>query len=206
MGNVECGMGIAESEAIGTQYSVRSIPHSASVFRGCMFFCELILSTRQSMSGRCKRAARSGQTLLELVAATTIIAIALVPALRMMRDSLRIGRETETANLLATLAASRLEEYLLLSAGQWGDIPAGNNWNTTTVSGNYTADGYPNLKFSVDRTDVAPSGIPATLLSITATVWNDLDNDNVLDAGEPRSVFATKIARNVAYTNEADGT
>ena len=158
------------------------------------------------MLGPCRRANRGGQSLLELVAATTIIAIALVPALRMMRDSLRIGRETETANLMATLSASRLEEYLLLSAGQWGDIPVGNNWNTTTVSGNYSADGYPNLKFTVVRTDAAPSGIAAQLLSITATVWNDLDNDNVLDAGEPRSVFATKLSRNVAYTNEADGT
>lgn len=155
------------------------------------------------MLGRRKRANRAGLSLMELVAATTIIAIALVPALRMMRDSLRIGRETETANLLATLSASRLEEYLLLSAVQWGAIPPGSNWNTTTVAGNYTADGYPNLKFSVVRSDVAPAGIPAQLLSITATVWNDLDNDNVLDTGEPRSVFATKLARNVAYTNEA---
>lgn len=148
---------------------------------------------------------RAGQSLLELVAATTIIAITLVPALRMMRDSLRVGRETETSNLMATLAASRLEEYLLLSAGQWGAIPPGNFWNTTTVSGNYAAEGYPNLKFSVVRTDSAPEGIPARLLSITATVWNDADNDNALDAGESRSTFASKLARNVAYTYEAAG-
>jgi hypothetical protein len=157
------------------------------------------------MRARFQCTRRSGQTLLELIAATTIFAIALVPALRMIRDTLRVGRETETANLLATLATSRLEEYLLLSAGQFGALPVGGNWNTTTVSGNYAADGYPNLKFSVVRTDSAPTGIPASLLSITATVWNDLDSDNVWDTGEPRSVYATKLARNVAYSNEAAG-
>lgn len=158
------------------------------------------------MSNRRHLSRHRGQTLLELVGASTIIAITLVPALRMMRDSLRIGRETETANLMATFASSKLEEYLLLSAGQWGAIPAGNSWNTTTNSGNHTAEGYPSLKFSIVRTDNAPAGIPTSLLCITATVWNDLDGDNVWDAGEPRSIFASKLARNVAYTNEAAGT
>jgi len=49
---------------------------------------------------------RRGQTLLEVVAATTILAMTLVPTLRMMRDSLRVGRETEMANHLATWASS----------------------------------------------------------------------------------------------------
>lgn len=149
---------------------------------------------------------RSGQTLLELVAATTIIAITLVPALRMMRDAIRIGRETQTSNLLATYAASKLEEYLLLSAGQWGGVPVGTPWGTTTATGNFSADGNATLKFSVVRTDSAPNGISSRLLSITATVWNDVDNDDTLDAGESRSVFASKLARNAAYTNEAAGT
>ena len=149
---------------------------------------------------------RSGQTLLELIGATTIIAIALVPALRIMRDAMRVGRQTETSNLMATLAAGRLEEFLLLSASEWGAIPQGNPWTSTTTAGDYAADGYPNLRFAVVRTDNPPEGISSRLLSITATVWNDLDNDNTWDAGEPRSVFASKLARNVAYSNEAAGT
>jgi hypothetical protein len=152
-----------------------------------------------------QRILRKGQSLLELVAATTILAVTIVPALRMIRDSLRVGRETETSNLMATLAASRLEEYLLLSAGEWSAIPQGGAWNTTTDSGSYAADGYPNLKFTVLRTDAAPEGISGSLLSVTATVWNDVDNDGALDAGESRSVFASKLARNVAYSHEAAG-
>ena len=80
-----------------------------------------------------------------------------------------------------------------------------NPWGTTTLTGNYASDGYAQFKFSVVRTDTAPAGIPRQLLSIESTVWNDLDNDNIWDAGEPRSVFATKLSRNAAYINEAAG-
>ena len=77
---------------------------------------------------------RSGQTLLELVAATTVIAMALVPSLRIMRDTIRIGRETEMANLLATLSASKMEEHLVRTAV---------NWSTATVEDDFGNEGYP---------------------------------------------------------------
>ena len=144
-----------------------------------------------------KRRTNRGQTLLELVAATSIIAIALVPALRVMRDCLRISRETETANLMATLSASMLEEHLLRTAV---------NWNPTTVTGDFSAEGYPTIRFQVTRSDSsADGGIVNTLMSITATVWDDRDTDGNLDDGEPRSTFASKLARNVAYEQEASG-
>jgi hypothetical protein len=141
---------------------------------------------------------RNGQTLLELVGATTIIALTLVPALRMMRDSLRIGRQTERANLMATFAASKLEEHLLKTAG---------TWTVSTVTGDFSADGYSTLRFQVVRTDsAAAGGISGQLMSITATVWDDTDNDSVLDTGELRSVFASKLAKNTSYEYEAAGT
>jgi hypothetical protein len=140
---------------------------------------------------------RAAQTLLELVAATTIIAIAVVPALRLMRESVRVGRESETANLMATLSASLLEEHLLRIAV---------SWTPSTVSGDYSALGYPNIRFQVIRSDSsADGGITNSLMSITSTVWDDRDNDGNWDAGEPRSTFASKLARNVAYQQEASG-
>jgi hypothetical protein len=141
---------------------------------------------------------KQGQTLLELVGATTIIALTLVPALRMMRDSMRISRQTEQANLMATLAASKLEEHLLKAAG---------SWTSATVTGNFSADGYATFKFQVVRSDsAAAGGISGALMSITSTVWEDIDNDNVVDASELRSVFASKLAKNAAYEYEASGT
>ena len=135
---------------------------------------------------------RSGQTLLELVGATTILAIALVPALRIMGDCMRVGRETETANLLATFSVSKLEEHLVRTAGVW---------DTTTEAGQ--VPGYAGIRYQVDKVD---EGIGSGLMRITSTVWEDLDGDQVWDAGELRSVFATKLARNVSYQQEANGT
>lgn len=145
-----------------------------------------------------KRAVRGGQTLLELVAATSIIAIALVPALRIIRDTIQVGRETEVANLLATFSASKLEEHLILTAA---------SWTTSTSSGTFDAYGYPQVRFRVVRSDAtADGGIPGDLMSITSTVWEDRDGDANWDGGEPRSIFASKLARNTAYVHEANGT
>jgi hypothetical protein len=133
--------------------------------------------------------------LLEVIAATTILAMTLVPTLRMMRDSLRVGRETEMANHLATWAASKLEEHLVLTAA---------TWSATNVTGDLAAEGFPAVKFQILRSDqLADGGLPGSLMALTSTVWEDRDGDNGWDAGELRSVFATKVARIAAYEYEA---
>jgi len=140
---------------------------------------------------------RRGQTLLELVAATTILTIALVPALGMMRDAIRVGRNTETANLMTTFCASKLEEHLMQTAAVW---------NPSTVTGDFSAEGYANINFQVIMSDaVADGGIANQLMAIASTVWNDLNGDGDLDAGEPNVVLASKQARNVSYQQEASG-
>jgi hypothetical protein len=146
---------------------------------------------------RQRRAASGGQTLLELVGASTIIAIALVPALRVMRDTVRVGRETEMANLMATFCTSKLEESLADTLATWDD---------TTLTGTFTTEGYAGVRFQVNRSDaMSDGGIPDGLMSITSTVWEDRDSDGSWDADELRSVFATKLARSLAYEVEAGG-
>jgi hypothetical protein len=146
------------------------------------------MAASRSANGR----RRTGQTLLELVGATTIVATALVPALRIMGDCIRVGRETEIANLLATYSVSKLEEHLVetavlfdAAADEANEVP-----------------GYPGIRFRVEKED---EGVGSGLMQITSTVWQDLDGDEVWDAGEPRSVFATKLARNASYRLEANG-
>lgn len=140
---------------------------------------------------------RRGQTLLELVAATTILTVALVPALRMMRDAIRVGRNTETANLMTTFCTSKLEEQLMRTAAVW---------NPSTVAGDFSAEGYSNLKFQVTMSDdAADGGIANQLMAIASTVWDDLNSDGNWNAGEPRVVLASKQARNVSYQKEASG-
>ena len=141
---------------------------------------------------------RQGNTLLELIGATTIVVIALVPALNLMRDSIRVVGELETANVLATLCGSKLEEHLLASAA---------NWSGGTFSGDFAAEGYPQLRFEVTRSDAADDGgVPDSLLSITVVTWDDRVGNGTWDTGEPRTSFASKLARNVAYQHEASGT
>jgi hypothetical protein len=104
----------------------------------------------------------------------------------------------ETSNLLDTLCASKLEEHLLRNAV---------SWNPGTVTGDFAAQGQPGFRFQVVHSDnPADGGIPNALMSITATAWDDSDGDGNWDAGERRATFASKLARNVSYQREANGT
>ena len=150
------------------------------------------------MSVQRRKRLQRGQTLLELVGATTILAVALVPALRLMRDSVRVVGELGTSNLLATLCVSKLEEHLQKTAA---------NWSTVSVSGDYAAEGYAGLRFTVVRSDAAADGgIPGSLMSIVVTSWEDRTANGTPDTGEPRVAFAGKLARLVTYHHEASGT
>ena len=144
-----------------------------------------------------KRRSTRGQTLLELIAATMIIGATLVPGLDLMRDSLRISRQIETDTLMATLSVDKLEEYLAKTSA---------NWQTTNLTGDYSADGYSQLNYQLIRSDsVVDGGIPGSLMMIQSTLWNDANNNGTLDSGERNVVFVSKLARVVSYELEASG-
>ncbi len=132
---------------------------------------------------------RTGQSILELIAATTIIAIALVPALKLMRDSIRIGRQTETVNILATFSMSKLEEHLARTAA---------NWNTTPDTG--AIPNYNGLRFQVTKVN---EGVGSGLMRITSVAYEDGNGNGTYDAGERNATFVAKVAKNVAYEQEA---
>jgi len=136
---------------------------------------------------------RNGNTLLELVAAGAVIAIGLVPALRLLRDTLAIGEEIEAADAMTTLCASRLEETLAKTC---------TTWNTSSESGNYASIGYPLLKYTVIKSDAAvDGGIPSQLVAVTVTVWDDVDSDGTLDSTEKKVQFASKLAKVASYND-----
>ena len=138
------------------------------------------------MSVQRRKRPQRGQTLLELVGATTILAVALVPALRLMRDSVRVVGDLGTSNLLATLCVSKLEEHLQKTAA---------DWSTVSVSGDYAAEGYAGLRFTVVRSDAAADGgIPGSLMSIVVTSWEDRTVNGTPDTGEPRVGVCQKPA------------
>ena len=134
---------------------------------------------------------RRGHTLLEVVLAGVLLATALVPALRLMRDGLAISRRIETRELLTTFCTSKLEEHLALCIA---------DWQTGNYAGDFTAEGYANLRFSVTRSDLsADGGITDQLMALTATAWEDSNGSGTVDADEPSVVLGTKIAKLESY-------
>ena len=140
---------------------------------------------------------RQGNSLLEVIAAGTLVAAALVPALRIMRDGLGTSRQIETRELLITFCTSKLEEYLSRVSA---------DWQPGVYTGDFSAEGYSQLRFSVDCSDAGvDGGIADLLMAVTASVWNDLDSSGTLDAGEPAVVLAGKVAQLPSYQAEGEG-
>ncbi len=127
--------------------------------------------------------------------ATVLLAVALVPALRLVRDSLAWGREIQTREQLTTFSTSKLEEHLAL---------IGADWQTGTYAGNFATEGEPTFRFLVSRSDSnGDGGIIDQLMAVTATTWQDIDGDGSLDSSEPSVVLGGKVAKTLSYQNEA---
>jgi len=142
----------------------------------------------------CQRSLGRGFSLLEMVAASALMASILVPALAVMRDAMAKGRDLGRRNLLANYAASILEEQAAVGAA---------GWVNETVTGSYTADGYPDIRYSVVKSDdPADGGITSQLMHVQVTVFDDADQDTVADADELQVLFRTKIAKLESYENE----
>ena len=139
--------------------------------------------------------ARKGQTMLELIAATTIITIALVPALRLTRDSIARSDDLKNAELRLALCTSKLEGELARTAA---------TWDLTSTVGDFADMGHSQLRFVATKSDaIADGGIPNALATITVTVWHDQDAGDDLDPDEPRTKLLTKMAKLISYEYES---
>tara|TARA_R110002072_G_scaffold155657_2_gene306108 strand:+ start:171615 stop:172079 length:465 start_codon:yes stop_codon:yes gene_type:complete len=146
-----------------------------------------------------RRPVRQGTTLLELVAASTVIAVTLVPALRIMRDSLRVSRQLEVREAMATIAMSVLEQESAGVSGRW-------IMQTRTHRQPGRDSGYPSVVAVSTTTDsVATGGIPGSLAVVRVTAFEDTNRTGSLDNNEPSITFATKIAGLTSYRFEAQG-
>jgi hypothetical protein len=143
----------------------------------------------------CQRLRRQGQTMLELVAATTIIAVALVPALKLTRSGVMNIAKLERGELSVALCVSKLEEELARTAA---------TWDLTARQGDFASIGHPELRFTTSKSDaLADGGAPDSLAVIDVIVWHDEDGGADLDTNETRVRFATKIAKVISYEYES---
>jgi hypothetical protein len=129
-----------------------------------------------------------------MVFATALLAGTLAPALAVMRDAMALSREITVRSLLSNYAVQKLDEHSALGIGSWTN---GSDANT------FSADGHPEIAFSVTRSDNPVSGgITGSLMHVQVTVFEDLDNDLSPDAGEIQIRMRTKIAKLETYENE----
>jgi len=142
---------------------------------------------------RCQaeRKPRSGFSLLELIAATALVALTIVPALSLMRDAMAQSRAMNRRNLLAIYAVQKLEEQSAFAMQYW---------TNATDEDNFAAYGH-----HLSRSDaVADGGIVDRLARIQVIVFDDVDGNLLPGANELQVQFRTKVAKLVTYENESN--
>ncbi len=136
---------------------------------------------------------RTGHSLLELIAASTIAAIVIVSTLNLMRESMELSRDLESRSLVATLGMSMMEQHL-------GQVSAVFTTGPGEFDGSFQNDGREDIRFVVTRSDsAADGGIPDRLMVVTTTVWEDINGNRAIDRGEPRVEYASKVADLTAW-------
>jgi prepilin-type N-terminal cleavage/methylation domain-containing protein len=140
------------------------------------------------------RSPRRGFSLVEMIAATALVAGTLAPALAVMRDAMSASREAHRRHLMANYAVTVLE-YAAAASMQ--------NWGSDAYTGNFASDGYPTIRYQLTRSDnPASGGVAGRLLHLQATVYDDVDKDSIADATESKVRYRTKVAKLLNYENE----
>lgn len=156
------------------------------------------MTRRPPRRPRPARRARIGLTLLEVIAASVVLAVALAPALRIVRGALNAADRTDRQERCLALATDRVEFLLARTAADWSTV------TNAVEDAAVPVPGYPGLRRS-DFTTVAPEygGIPDRLASVGSLVWSDDDGDGVPDPAEPQAVLASQVAKLTAYEYRA---
>jgi len=77
------------------------------------------------------------------------------------------------------------------------------NWSNTTVANNFATYDHPEIGFNTSMSDSpADGGIVGQLMHIRVTVFDDINGDEIPNAGEMQVQFRTKIAKLNTYENE----
>jgi len=140
--------------------------------------------------------AAKGYSLLEVVLASSLCATALVPALALVRDSMTLADTIDTRHLLLIYGVAKMEEQLAVAAASWTE---------STTSGDFAADGHPNLRYTATCSDdPGAGGVADRLMNVSVTVYSDDNGNDALDANEMRTNLTTKIAKMLAYEIKAN--
>ena len=121
----------------------------------------------------------AGFTFPEVIVATALLVIAIVPILKALTSAQVTSSIVEHRTLSLILAQGKVDEIKARSIYQYDDTFTETN---LSIDGSYLCN-------------VADSAVTADLRQITVSVGYDLDGDTVLDAGEIEVTLATLMAR-----------
>jgi hypothetical protein len=134
---------------------------------------------------------RCAYSLLEVGLASSLCATAIVPALALMRDGMSNLTKIDTDHMLLLYGVQKMEEQQAICA---------RSWTTGSTTGNFSADGHSEIRYSVTRSDSAGSGgITNRLMYISVTTYNDANSNSAMDTGESRLTFSTKVSKLSTY-------
>jgi Tfp pilus assembly protein PilE len=128
-------------------------------------------------------------TFVELVAATVVLAICLVPATKYLADSMTLRRHLEQERVLVMLAIQTIEEQMAVING---------GFTTTQETDTFASQGLPEMAYEIIRTDAASAGgVPGLLMAITVRVWHDENRNLLRDSNEAVVQLHAKMARSI---------
>lgn len=134
---------------------------------------------------------RRGFSLLEVLMASTLAAIALVSSLALLRDGMELSETIDNRLMITNYAVSEVERQL-------ADVAT--NWTNGTQAGDFAADGHADIRYIANRSDAASDGgIADKLMHIQVTTYLDANGDNALSADEKSCTFRTKIGKFATY-------
>ena len=128
-------------------------------------------------------------TFVEVIAATAVLAICIVPATKYLVDSMTLRRELERERALVILAIQTIEEQMAVING---------GFTTAQVTGTFASQGLPEIAYEIVRTDESTDGgIPDLLMGIAVSVWYDENRNLQHDSNEALVELHTKMARSI---------
>ncbi len=141
---------------------------------------------RQNAKRRSPRL-RQGSSLLEVITATVCASMLLVPTATMLSDAGRWSTRMEEQSELVSLVNSCVAET---------EFQLSSNFSVGQLRDSFVSRGFPNSRYLVTCSDsAAVGGIPNRFMIIQILVWTDLNGNATWDAGEPKQVLTTGIAK-----------
>ena len=132
-------------------------------------------------------ARRKGSSLLEVMAATVLGSMLLIPMVKMLVDCSKWSNRIELQSELLTLVESCSDETKFRLASDF--IPG-------QSVGTFASQGFADVRYQVSCLVPIEPDIRGKYLDIKIIAWADLDSDGVYDSGqEPKQELATGLAK-----------